>query len=101
MFDAGARHFRRAPRSPPCPHPLKARVDPPSTALMLLDLMAGGLRREGVTEFAAMSGQRPCVKVGGSYQPIAPSPVTEDELIELLMTIGGLPYVDRLGPEAL
>src|SRR6266852_8992716 len=68
---------------------------------MLLDLMANGLRRDGVTEFAVMSGRPPCVKLDGSFQPVAQHPVSEDELIELLMTIGGLAYVDRLGPEAV
>jgi twitching motility protein PilT len=63
--------------------------------------MASGLQRQGVTEFAAMSGQRPCVKVNGSYEPVAPRAVTDDELIEFLMTIGGVPFVDKLGPEAV
>jgi twitching motility protein PilT len=66
---------------------------------MLLDVMARGLRREGVTEFAVMSGRVPCVKVDGAYEPIAEEAVSAEELIELLMTIGGLSFVDRLGPE--
>jgi twitching motility protein PilT len=66
---------------------------------MLLDLMATGLRRQGVTEFAVMSGRPPCVKVDGSYEQVAQKVVSDDELLELLVTLGGLAYVDRLGPE--
>ena len=63
--------------------------------------MATGLKRAGVTEFAVMSGRPPCVKLEGSFQPVAQHPVSEDELLELLMTIGGLAYLDRLGPDAV
>src|SRR4051812_24771237 len=61
----------------------------PSTFLMLLDLMARGLRRDGVTEFASMSGRPPCVKIDGAFRPLAEYAVSDDELLELLVTLGG------------
>jgi hypothetical protein len=67
---------------------------------MLLDLMARGLKRDGVTEFAVMSGRPPCVKLDGAYQPVAEYAVSDEELLELLMTLGGISFVDKLGPEA-
>jgi twitching motility protein PilT len=39
------------------------------------------------------------VKVDGSYEPVAQGAVSDDELLELLVTLGGLAYVDRLGPD--
>src|SRR5262249_2853403 len=37
--------------------------------------------------------------VDGSYEQVAQKVVSDHELLELLVTLGGLAYVDRLGPE--
>jgi twitching motility protein PilT len=67
--------------------------------MILLEAMARGLGRSGVTEFAVMAGRPPSVKVGASYEPVTDFVPTEAEVLEMLVTLGGLSYIDALGPE--
>jgi twitching motility protein PilT len=67
--------------------------------MMLLEAMARGLGRPGVTEFAVMAGRPPSVKVGSSYEPVSDFVPSEADVLEMLVTLGGLPYIDSLGSE--
>jgi twitching motility protein PilT len=67
--------------------------------MMLLEAMARGLGRPGVTEFAVMAGRPPSVKVGNAYEPVTDFVPSEADVLEMLATLGGLPYIDTLGPE--
>jgi twitching motility protein PilT len=67
--------------------------------MMLLQALAHGLGRPGVTEFAVMAGRPPAVKIGASYEPVADFVPSEAEVLEMLATLGGLAYIDSLGPE--
>jgi twitching motility protein PilT len=67
--------------------------------MILLEAMARGLGRSGVTEFAVMAGRPPSVRVGASYEPVTDFVPTEAEVLEMLVTLGGLSYIDALGPE--
>jgi len=97
---APADSARRRPPAEGRAQPLKGGVQAAVYTVMLLDLMARGLKRDGVTEFAVTSGRPPCVKLHGAYEPVAQYAVSDDELLELLMTLGGIAFVDKLGPEA-
>jgi twitching motility protein PilT len=67
--------------------------------MMLLEAMARGLGRPGVTEFAVMAGRPPSVKVGNGYEAVTDFVPSEADVLEMLATLGGLPYIDSLGPE--
>ena len=67
--------------------------------MMLLEALARGLRRPGVTEFAVMAGRPPSVKVGAAYEAVAEFIPSEADVLEMLATLGGLAYIDSLGPE--
>ena len=67
--------------------------------MMLLEALARGLRRPGVTEFAVMAGRPPSVKIGGAYEAVAEFVPSEADVLEMLATLGGLPYIDSLGTE--
>jgi twitching motility protein PilT len=67
--------------------------------MMLLEAMARGLGRPGVTEFAVMAGRPPSVKVGNGYEAVTDLVPSEADVLEMLATLGGLPYIDALGPE--
>jgi len=67
--------------------------------MMLLEAMAHGLGRPGVTEFAVMAGRPPSVKVGNGYEAVTDFVPSEADVLEMLATLGGLPYIDSLGPE--
>ena len=65
----------------------------------LIDAMNVGLMRDDSTEFVVMAGRPPCVKVAGEYRPIDPRLATEDDVLEMLVAIGGIPYIDSLGSD--
>ena len=67
--------------------------------MMLIEALARGLRRPGVTEFAVMAGRPPSVKVGAAYEAVAEFIPSEADVLEMLATLGGLAYIDSLGPE--
>src|SRR5579864_8074162 len=58
--------------------------------------MVRELSRADVSEFAVVSDRLPCVKVGGSYQPIDDAPRSTDEILEMLAAAGGSRYLDDL-----
>ena len=62
--------------------------------------MLRSLARPEVTEFAVVTDRLPCVKVNGSFQPIAEEAPTTDAILEMLVSTGGSRYVDSLGPKA-
>ena len=65
----------------------------------LVDAMTEGLARRGASEFAVTSGRLPCVKVNGAYEAIGQEPVPTDLILIMLVTLGGLKYVDSLSSE--
>jgi twitching motility protein PilT len=65
----------------------------------LVEAMAQGLTRRGASEFAVTSGRLPCVKVNGAFEAIGQEPVSTDLILIMLVTLGGLKYVDSLGSE--
>src|SRR5689334_19275440 len=70
--------------------------EPPMT---LLEALTRGLARPGVTEFAVMAGRPPSIKVGAAYEPVSDFIPTESDVLEMLVTLGGLAYIDSLGAE--
>jgi twitching motility protein PilT len=67
--------------------------------MMLVEMLARGLARAGVTELAVMAGRPPSVKIGSSYEPVSDFIPTEADVLEMLATLGGLAYIDSLGAE--
>jgi twitching motility protein PilT len=63
----------------------------------LVDALTVGLARPNASEFAVTSGRLPCVKVNGTYEPVAENPASTDLILTMLMTLGGIQYVDSLG----
>jgi twitching motility protein PilT len=57
------------------------------------------LAREDVAEFAVVSDRLPCVKVGSSFQPVDDVAPNTDQILEMLVSVGGSRYVDSLGPK--
>jgi twitching motility protein PilT len=62
------------------------------------DKLLRHLERRDVTELALISGRLPCVKIGSSFDPVDDEAPTPDDILALLMTVGGSRYVDTLGP---
>jgi twitching motility protein PilT len=54
------------------------------------------LSRKDVAEFAVVTDRLPCVKVGGSYQPIDDAPRSTEAILEMLVATGGSRYVEDL-----
>ena len=54
------------------------------------------LARPDVAEFAVASDRLPCIKVGGKYEPIDPTPRTTDQILEMLVAAGGSRYVEEM-----
>ncbi|HXN31851.1 MAG TPA: ATPase, T2SS/T4P/T4SS family, partial [Polyangiaceae bacterium] len=54
------------------------------------------LARADVAEFALASDRLPCVKVGGSYEPIDETTRSTSAILEMLVAAGGRSYVDEL-----
>ncbi len=54
------------------------------------------LTRADVAEFALASDRLPCVKVGGSYEPIDDTTRSTRAIVEMLVAAGGRSYVDDL-----
>jgi twitching motility protein PilT len=67
--------------------------------MMLIEALARGLGRPGVTEFAVMAGRPPSVKIGAAYEAVSEFVPSEADVLEMLATLGGLAYIDSLGPE--
>jgi twitching motility protein PilT len=67
--------------------------------MTLLEALARGLGRPDVTEFAVMAGRPPSVKVGTAYEAVSEFVPSEADVLEMLATLGGLAYIDSLGPE--
>jgi twitching motility protein PilT len=62
------------------------------------DKLLRHLERRDVTELALISGRLPCVKIGAAFDPVDEEAPTGDDILALLMTVGGSRYVDTLGP---
>jgi twitching motility protein PilT len=54
------------------------------------------LSRPEVLEFALASDRLPCVKVGGSFQPVDGAAPTTDAILQMLVGVGGSRYVESL-----
>ena len=62
-----------------------------------IDEMLRNLGRPEVSEFAIATGRLPCVKVGGTYQPVDDVAPSSDVILQMLVGAGGSRYVDTLG----
>jgi twitching motility protein PilT len=65
-----------------------------------IEEMLRALARSEVTEFAVVSDRLPCIKVGGTFEPIDDVAPSTDTILEMLVSTGGSRYVDALGPKA-
>jgi twitching motility protein PilT len=65
-----------------------------------IEEMLRSLARPEVTEFAVVTDRLPCIKVNGSFQPVADDAPSTDEILEMLVSTGGSRYVDSLGAKA-
>ena len=54
------------------------------------------LSRPEVLEFALASDRLPCVKVGGSFQPVDGAAPSTDAILQMLVGVGGSRYVESL-----
>jgi twitching motility protein PilT len=54
------------------------------------------LSRAEVAEFAVVSDRLPCVKVGGSYEPVDDTSRSTESILEMLVASGGSRYVEEL-----
>src|SRR5437667_10110681 len=54
------------------------------------------LARPEVLEFALASDRLPCVKVGGSFQPVDGAAPSTDAILQMLVGVGGSRYVESL-----
>jgi twitching motility protein PilT len=61
-----------------------------------LHQMLRELARADVAEFAVVSDRLPCVKVGGSYEPIDDTARSTEAILEMLVAAGGSRHVDGL-----
>ncbi len=57
------------------------------------------LARPEVLEFALASDRLPCVKIGGSFQPVDGAAPATDAILQMLVGVGGSRYVESLGPK--
>jgi twitching motility protein PilT len=62
------------------------------------DQLLRQLERRDVEELALVSGRLPTVKVSGSVERIPGEAPSGDDILSLLMIVGGSRYVDTLGP---
>ncbi len=62
-----------------------------------IEEMLRSLARADVTEFAVVSDRLPCVKIGGTFQPIDDVAPDTDVILQMLVSAGGSRYVDSLG----
>ncbi|HKQ69523.1 MAG TPA: PilT/PilU family type 4a pilus ATPase [Polyangiaceae bacterium] len=67
----------------------------------LLDAMNRALMRSDVTEFAVAAGRPPMSRIGEDYQPLGTTAASEDDIVELLLALGGLRHIDGIGHEPL
>ena len=65
----------------------------------LVQAMTRGLSRGDASEFAVVTGRLPCVKVKGAYEPVGQPAPTDEDILEMLVMLGGIKYVDTLGPQ--
>jgi twitching motility protein PilT len=61
-----------------------------------LQQMLRELARYEVTEFAVVSDRLPCVKVDNKYDPIDDRILSTDDILAMLVTIGGSRYVEDI-----
>ncbi len=61
-----------------------------------LQQMLRELAREEVIEFAIASDRLPCVKVGEKYDPVDDVVLSTEEILSMLVTVGGSRYVEEL-----
>ncbi len=54
------------------------------------------LRKKDASEIALVSGRLPCVKVGGSYEPLDDQSLSTDEIYLVLRALGGSSHVETL-----
>jgi twitching motility protein PilT len=56
------------------------------------------LGRPDVAELALVSGRLPCVRIGTSFDPVDEEAPSADQILGMLVSVGGSRYVDVLGP---
>jgi twitching motility protein PilT len=70
-----------------------------SLTVKTIEEMIRYLARDDVAEFAVVSDRLPCVKVGSAFQPVDDVAPNTDQILEMLVSVGGSRYVDSLGPK--
>jgi twitching motility protein PilT len=61
-----------------------------------LQQMLRELGRDDVAEFAIASDRLPCVKVGEKYEPVDDTVLSTEEILAMLVAVGGSRYVEEL-----
>ena len=61
-----------------------------------IEELLANLARPEVLEFALASDRLPCVKVGGSFQPVDGAAPSTDAILQMLVGVGGSRYVESL-----
>src|ERR1700753_2576451 len=61
-----------------------------------LQQMTRELGRDEVIEFAIASDRLPCVKVGEKYDPVDDTVLATEDILAMLVTVGGSRYVEEL-----
>ena len=66
-----------------------------------IEQMLRHLARTEVAEFAMATGRLPCIKVDGAFKPVDDTAPTSDQIIQMLVAVGGSRYVDALGAKPM
>jgi twitching motility protein PilT len=69
--------------------------------LKTIEEMLRCLSAPNVTEFALVSGRLPCAKISGAFKPVDDVAPSSDNVLQMLMAVGGSRYVDDLGAKPL
>jgi twitching motility protein PilT len=69
--------------------------------MKLVEAMTRGLSRTDASEFAVATGRLPAVKIDGTYHPVGEPPASTQDILEMLLMLGGIRYIDRLGKSPL
>src|SRR5829696_8242073 len=57
------------------------------------------LTRPEVTEIVLVSESHPCARIDGEDEPVEPTVLSTDDILQVLFNAGGSRHVDYLGPK--